>query len=307
MAAAWPGRGVAGMPGEGDAVTEKNGSGGGDLPASLEAAWGLRDRPAKGPKPGLSLERIVAAAVGVAASDGLAAVSMGRVAQELGASTMSLYRYVSAKDELYVLMQEAAVGPPEPLSALEAGAGWRAALTEWAAAQRERYHGHLWALRIPIGGPPATPNSIAWWEQGLQALGDSGLGEGDKTSVILLISNFVRSEALMMSDLAAAVTARGITPEELMASHERTLRRLVDPERHPGITRQLETGVMSEPDEADYEFDFGMGVLLDGVEALIRRAADRSGATDGSGATGRSGTSDRSGASGASGGDVKSA
>lgn len=289
------------MPGEGDAVTEKNGSGGGDLPASLEAAWGLRDRPAKGPKPGLSLERIVAAAVGVAASDGLAAVSMGRVAQELGASTMSLYRYVSAKDELYVLMQEAAVGPPEPLSALEAGAGWRAALTEWAAAQRERYHGHLWALRIPIGGPPATPNSIAWWEQGLQALGGSGLGEGDKTSVILLISNFVRSEALMMSDLAAAVTARGITPEELSASHERTLKRLVDPERHPGITRQLETGVMSEPDEADYEFDFGMGVLLDGVEALIRRAADRSGTVD------RSGVADGSGSTGASGGDVKSA
>lgn len=292
------------MPGEGDAVTEKNGSAGGDLPASLEAAWGLRDRPAKGPKPGLSLERIVAAAVGVAASDGLAAVSMGRVAQELGASTMSLYRYVSAKDELYVLMQEAAVGPPEPLSALETGAGWRAALTEWAAAQRERYHGHLWALRIPIGGPPATPNSIAWWEQGLQALGDSGLGEGDKTSVILLISNFVRSEALMTSDLAAAVTARGITPEELSASHERTLKRLVDPERHPGITRQLETGVMSEPDEADYEFDFGMGVLLDGVEALIRRAAYRSGAADRSDAAGGSDRSDRSGGSG---GDVKSA
>ncbi|WIY77043.1 TetR/AcrR family transcriptional regulator [Streptomyces anulatus] len=265
-------------------MTEKNGSGGGDLPASLEAAWGLRDRPAKGPKPGLSLERIVAAAVGVAASDGLAAVSMGRVAQELGASTMSLYRYVSAKDELYVLMQEAAVGPPEPLSALETGAGWRAALTEWAAAQRERYHGHLWALRIPIGGPPATPNSIAWWEQGLQALGGSGLGEGDKTSVILLISNFVRSEALMMSDLAAAVTARGITPEELAASHERTLKRLVDPERHPGITRQLETGVMSEPDDADYEFTFGMGVLLDGVEALIGRAAGRGGGADRSGA-----------------------
>ncbi|MFH9297908.1 TetR/AcrR family transcriptional regulator [Streptomyces sp. NPDC017520] len=277
-------------------MTEKNGSGGGDLPASLEAAWGLRDRPAKGPKPGLSLERIVAAAVAVAAADGLAAVSMGRVAQELGASTMSLYRYVSAKDELYVLMQEAAVGPPEPLSALEADAGWRAALTEWAAAQRERYHSHLWALRIPIGGPPATPNSIAWWEQGLQALRGSGLREGDKTSVVLLISNFVRSEALMMGDLAAAVTARGITPEELAASHERTLKRLVDPERHPGITRQLETGVMSEPDEADYEFTFGMGVLLDGVEALIRRTADASGAAGGVGSS-----------SGSSSDDVKSA
>ncbi|MEU3051836.1 TetR/AcrR family transcriptional regulator [Streptomyces griseus] len=262
-------------------MTEKSGSDGGDLPASLEAAWGLRDRPAKGPKPGLSLERIVAAAVGVAAADGLGAVSMGRVAQELGASTMSLYRYVSAKDELYVLMQEAALGPPDPLTALETGAGWRAAVTEWASAQRDRYRANLWALRIPIGGPPATPNSIAWWEQGLQALGGTGLAEGDKTSVILLISNFVRSEALMVSDLAAAVAARGITPDELMASYERTLKRLVDPERHPGITRQLETGVMSEPDEADYEFTFGMERLLDGVEALVRRTAEGSRAPGG--------------------------
>ncbi|RPK94535.1 TetR/AcrR family transcriptional regulator C-terminal domain-containing protein [Streptomyces sp. ADI98-10] len=257
-------------------MTEKSGSGGGDLPASLEAAWGLRDRPAKGPKPGLSLERIVAAAVGVAAADGLAAVSMGRVAQELGASTMSLYRYVSAKDELYVLMREAAVGPPEPLSALEDGAGWRAALTEWASAQRERFRANLWALRIPIDGPPATPNSLAWWEQGLQALEGSGLGEGDKISVILLVSNFVRSEALLMSDLAVAVAARGVTPEELSASYERTLKRLVDPERHPGIARQLEAGVLSEPDDPDYEFTFGMGVLLDGAEALIRKTADGS-------------------------------
>ncbi|MFF6931178.1 MULTISPECIES: TetR/AcrR family transcriptional regulator C-terminal domain-containing protein [Streptomyces] len=258
-------------------MTDKNGAAGGDLPASLEAAWGLRDRPAKGPKPGLSLERIVAAAVGIAAADGLGAVSMGKVAQELGVSTMSLYRYVSAKDELYVLMQESALGAPGPLAALENGAGWRAALTEWASAQRERYHAHLWALRIPIGGPPATPNSVAWWEQGLRALEDSGLGEGDKTSVILLVSNFVRSEALMMSDLAAAVVARGVTSDELMASHERTLKRLVDPERHPGIARQLETGVMSEPDDPEYEFTFGMEVLLGGVEALIRKAAGGAG------------------------------
>lgn len=262
-------------------MTDKNSAGGGDLPASLEAAWGLRERPAKGPKPGLSLGRIVAAAVGVAAADGLAAVSMGRVAQELGASTMSLYRYVSAKDELYVLMQETAVGPPEPLAALKAGAGWRAALTEWASAQRDRFRANLWVLRIPVGGPPATPNSLAWWEQGLQALEGSGLDEGDKISVILLISNFVRSEALLMSDLAAAATARGVSPEELTASYERTLKRLVHPERHAGIARLLESGVMSEPDDTDYEFTFGMGVLLDGVEVLIRKAADGSRAPDG--------------------------
>ncbi|MFI2117818.1 TetR/AcrR family transcriptional regulator [Streptomyces rubiginosohelvolus] len=252
-------------------MAEKSSSGGGDLPASLEAAWGLRDRPAKGPRPGLSLERIVAAAVDVASADGLAAVSMGRVAQEVGASTMSLYRYVSAKDELYVLMQETAFGPPEPLSARESGAGWREALAEWASAQRDRLHAHLWLLRIPVGGPPATPNSLAWWEQGIQALESSGLAEGDKTSVVLLVSNFVRSEAALMADLAAAVTARGVSPDEVTASYERTLRRLVDPVRHPGISRLLESGAMSEPDDPDYEFAFGLERLLDGVEALIRR------------------------------------
>ncbi|MEV1047996.1 TetR/AcrR family transcriptional regulator [Streptomyces sp. NPDC049916] len=258
-------------------MTGKSSAGDSDLPASLEAAWGLRERPAKGPKPGLSLERIVSAAVDVAAADGLAAVSMGRVAQELGASTMSLYRYVSAKDELYVLMQEAAVGPPDPLAALAAGAGWRAALLEWASAQRTRFHANLWVLRIPIGGPPATPNSLAWWEQGLQALADSGLSEGDKISVILLISSFVRSEALLMSDLAAAVTARGVSPEDVVAANERTLRRLVDPDRHPGIARLLESGVMGGPDDPDHEFRFGMERLLDGVDALIRTAGGDAG------------------------------
>ncbi|WP_239655680.1 TetR/AcrR family transcriptional regulator, partial [Streptomyces sp. M10] len=78
------------------------------LPASVEAAWGLRGRPTKGPRPGIGVERIVDAAVRLAATEGLQAVSMGRVAKELGASTMSLYRYVAAKDELFILMQEAA-------------------------------------------------------------------------------------------------------------------------------------------------------------------------------------------------------
>ncbi|MEV3932234.1 TetR/AcrR family transcriptional regulator [Streptomyces sp. NPDC049944] len=244
-------------------------SGGTGLPASIEAAWGLRDRPVKGPKPGLTLDRIVAAAVAVAASDGIAAVSMGRVAKELGASTMSLYRYVSAKEELYVLMQEAAMGAPAPLPALEGGAGWREALSQWAWAQRRMFHRNLWSLRIPIAGPPASPHSVAWWEQGLQALEGSGLGEGDKISVILLVSGFVRNEAVLMSDLAAAVEAKGVPPRAVMAQWERTVKQLADPVRHPALSRLLATGVMSEPDDADHAFVFGLERVLDGVEVLV--------------------------------------
>jgi len=256
-------------------VTENSSasSGGTGLPASIEAAWGLRERPVKGPKPGLTLDRIVAAAVTVAASEGLPAVSMGRVAKELGASTMSLYRYVSAKEELYVLMQEAAMGVPEPLSALEEGAGWREALSQWAWAQRRMFQRHLWSLRIPIAGPPASPHSVAWWEQGLQALEGSGLDEGHKISVILLVSGFVRNESLLMSDLAAAVEAKGAPAEEVMAQWERTMQRLVDPVRHPALSRLLSTDVMSEPDDGDYDFVFGLERILDGIEMLIRKGA----------------------------------
>jgi AcrR family transcriptional regulator len=255
-------------------VTEKNGaSGDTGLPASIEAAWGLRERPAKGPKPGLTLERIVAAAVAVAASEGIGAVSMGRIAKDLGASTMALYRYVSAKDELFVLMQEAVMGPPVALPALETGAGWREALAQWAWAQREMFHRNLWALRMPITGPPASPHSVAWWDQGLRTLEGSGLSEGDKISVILLVSGFVRNEALLMSDLAAAVEAKGVPAQEVLARWERTMKRLVDPVRHPALSRLMDSGVMGGPDEPDYDFRFGLERVLDGVEALIRKGS----------------------------------
>ncbi|MFE2057511.1 TetR/AcrR family transcriptional regulator [Streptomyces sp. NPDC059446] len=253
-------------------VTENSSaSGGTGLPASIEAAWGLRDRPVKGPKPGLTLARIVDAAVSVAAAEGLSAVSMGRVAKELGASTMSLYRYVAAKEELYVLMQEAALGTPPPLSEAEEQAGWREALSRWAWSQRRMFQQNLWALRIPIGGPPASPHMVLWWEQGLQALSGSGLSSGDKISVILLVSGYVRNEATLMSDIATAVDEKGVSPEEFMARWERTVRRLVDPARHPELAALLDTGIMSEPDAPDYEFVFGLERILDGVEALVEK------------------------------------
>ncbi|MGW3624549.1 TetR/AcrR family transcriptional regulator [Streptomyces sp. NPDC000880] len=258
--------GARGKTGTGRTGSTRGESG---LPASIEAAWGLRERPAKGPKPGLSLHRIVEAAVGVAAAEGLAAVSMGRVAKELGVSTMSLYRYVAAKDELYILMQEAVWGPPP--APPEPGGGWREALAAWAWAQREVFHRNLWVLRIPVSGPPATPNSVAWWERGLVALEETGLSEGEKISVILLVSGFVRNEALLMADLDAAIEASGGSPEEVMRRYATTLKRLADPARFPAVARMLESEVMYEPDEPDFEFGFGLDRVLDGIEVLIHK------------------------------------
>ncbi|MET8014195.1 TetR/AcrR family transcriptional regulator [Streptomyces sp. NPDC005271] len=248
-------------------ATEDNGSGGTGLPASIEAAWGLRERPTKGPRPGLTLTRIVDAAVGIATADGLGAVSMSRVAAELGVSTMSLYRYVSAKDELLLLMEDAAYGSPPP--GPEPDEDWRTGSAQWAWALRAAFIRHPWAVRIPISTPPAAPNSVAWMERGLACLRETNLGEGEKISVLMLVSGFVRNEARLAFDLQAAAERTGAGPKESMASWAQLLERLTDAERFPAVTAALRAGELSTPGGPDDEFIFGLDRILDGVEALI--------------------------------------
>src|ERR1700754_2811680 len=86
------------------------------LSPGIAAAWGVKAAATKGPKPGLGLARIVATALRIADAEGLDAVSMNRVAKELGTGAMSLYRYVESKQELLALMIDAAIGevPPTP-------------------------------------------------------------------------------------------------------------------------------------------------------------------------------------------------
>ena len=86
-----------------------------EIPRSLKVLWGAEAGARRGPRPALSLDRIVATAIAVADRDGLAALSMARLAQELGSAPMSLYRHVANKDELLVFMQDAAPGPPPAL------------------------------------------------------------------------------------------------------------------------------------------------------------------------------------------------
>ncbi|MER7005462.1 TetR/AcrR family transcriptional regulator [Dactylosporangium sp. NPDC000555] len=145
------------------------------IPASIQAAWGRKARPTKGPRPGLSLDRVVEAAVRLASSHSLDAVSMGRVASDLGVSTMSLYRYVGSKDELLELMIDAVYAPVA--SAPDSDAGWRARLSDWAWGNLRVLRKHGWVLRIPVHGYPMTPHQIGVMENGLSALGDTGLAE----------------------------------------------------------------------------------------------------------------------------------
>jgi AcrR family transcriptional regulator len=239
------------------------------IPADVAAAWGVRERPHKGPKPALSLPRIVAAAVRVADAEGLDTVSMGRVAAELGTASMSLYRHVSAKEELLRLMVDAAWGdsPGPPAQ----GENWRAGLSRWAWAMRASIARHPWVVRIPISGLPIMPREIAWFEDALACMGGTGLTEPRKASVIMLLAGYVRNLATTEADIAAAIAASGLDPSQWMASYPRMLRRLTDPQRFPALTAFIAAGVFDTFDDPDDEFIFGLDRILDGIEVLVQR------------------------------------
>jgi AcrR family transcriptional regulator len=225
------------------------------LPRVLEILWHEPSAPKR--TRGLSRERIVSAAIELADADGLAALSMARLAERLGCGTMSLYRHVANKDELVTFMLSTAPGPPPPPAD---GADWRGALTDWAVGLWDVYHRHPWILQAASAGLPADPGQLAWLNAGLSALGTTGLAERDKLAAVVAVLHFVRGAA------ALAIEAADVEGPDYPA----LLRRVIDVDRFPALAAALEDGVFDDADDDHLaELRSGLAQLLDGVAARI--------------------------------------
>jgi AcrR family transcriptional regulator len=236
-----------------------------DIPRFLSALWG-RDEPSRrGPKPGLTVAAIGAAGVRVADAEGLGAVSMSRVAGELGFTTMSLYRYLDSKTDLYDVMVDMATTPP-PVA--PAAADWRQRMDLWAHAMAAGLLAHPWILQIPILDVPLTPRLTLWMEYGLQAFADTRLTHQQRLSSMLLVDGFVRQ----FLRLAASITAGAadVSPAEAGRRYTRRLLALVDRETYPALVAATEAGALEDDsDFATEEFEFGLARVLDGIDRLV--------------------------------------
>ena len=145
-------------------------------------------------------------------TEGLGALSMGRVATELGVGTMSLYRYVAAKDDLLTLMFDTALGTPPAIDA-EARTG-ATGLTAWARRGAGRVPPPPVGLRVPISAPPLGPNNVAWLEAALTALGRHPAHRAAEAVMRAAgQSGFVRNEATLTADLAAGAAGEQVMPQ----------------------------------------------------------------------------------------------
>jgi AcrR family transcriptional regulator len=250
-------------------------SGGGDPGRSIALLWGVAGPGRRGPKPRHSVDEVVQAAIAIADADGLAALSMRRVAEALGLSPMSLYTYVPSKAELVDLMLDRVAGEaplPDPTAD-----GWRARLEQIARQSWARAQLHPWILQIGTHRPPLGPNVLARVEATLRAVDGLGLSELDMDQVTSLVGDYVRGAVRAALDAREIEQATGMTDEQWWAMNTPLLEGLVDPERYPTTVRigeAYKSGRMPPPDQ-ERNFEFGLQRVLDGVAAFIagRQAA----------------------------------
>jgi AcrR family transcriptional regulator len=208
----------------------------------------------RGPKPTLSLERIADAAVGIADTESLAAVSMQRVASELGFTKMALYRYLPGKNDLVALMVERAIGAAPDL----AGKSWRAGLRMWAHALLTAHLRHPWTLEAVLLPRSLGPNELSWMDAGLALLTNTCLSGAERLDTLAVLTGQVR---------IIAQQARSAAHEEhFLAAIGAGL--ADDGDRFPALASTMaELAVDSARDQA---FAFGLDRILDGLDKLIK-------------------------------------
>ena len=211
----------------------------------------------------LGVGRIVAAAVMIADAEGLDGLSMRRVATELGAGPMSLYRHVRDKDDLLLRMMDVVLR--EARLPASAPPGWRprlevAARSLWAAFRR-----HPWlAPALSLTRPQAVAGGLAYTEWVLAALAEAGLDTAVAFDVHLTLFTFVRGVAVNLESEAAEVAASGLTSEEWVAAHHHELREITREGGYPHFTRLVGQGYDLKLDGL---FERGLRYLLDGLAA----------------------------------------
>ncbi|GAA5042640.1 TetR/AcrR family transcriptional regulator [Nocardia callitridis] len=233
-------------------------------PTAVELLWGLQQRPRRGPKPALSLDAIVAEAIALADTEGLASLSMQRLAVRLGFTKMSLYRYVPGKAELTSLMLDRALGPVPDLFDVAAQPRWRTGLRRWAETIFERYLAHPWSIELTTGAHPIGPNELGWMDAALRATADTGLTGAERLDSIVLLTGHARSLVQQVSSVAD-----GAASEQLATSLAETMTIVGD--RYPAVRAAFaeEAAANAANGRRDDALNFGIARILDGLAVLI--------------------------------------
>ncbi|MFC9163780.1 TetR/AcrR family transcriptional regulator [Streptomyces fungicidicus] len=229
--------------------------------AEPEVIWARPERTGRGPRPAYTRADIAAAAVRIADAEGLDAVSMRRVAAELGCGTMSLYNYVPRKEDLYELMVDAAGGEHE---LWEPAGDWRADMVRVAHQSRALMHRHPWLPRLmsPVYG--FSPNSLRYLEHCLTCLDPLPGTYGTKLELIAMLNGIVTT--YVSNELATAERTRSLpwSQEQEHAIRSAYLGGRIATGQYPRMAAAFQED--AGPIDLEAVFERALGRMLDGFD-----------------------------------------
>lgn len=234
------------------------------MPETKKLIWERLESRAAG-KPALSIAAIVRAAIRVADREGLEAISMRRVAQELGSGTMSLYRHVAGKDDLLDLLLDAAFGeialPDKP------SRNWRMNLRVAARETRIALKRHPWLGALLSRRPPLGPNYLRHFEFLLASLAVLKLDIAAAVRMVGTLYVFVMG--YVSFELAEEESYRhgGMSEDERRKSVAPYMDRVISTGKFPNLARFLVAGA-EMPDERGFEY--GLDCVLEGMAARVK-------------------------------------
>lgn len=241
-----------------------------DPARTLQLLWRERvEAPRRGPQRGLDVDGVVVAATDLADREGLAAVTMRRVAQALGVGAMTLYTYVPGRAELIDLMLDAAYARMP--RADTAGQPWRARMAAVAEENRALFEAHPWAATLSASRPPLGPGLIAKYDHELAALDGLGRSDVDMDACLTYLLGFVQSCARAAADARAVQVDSALSDEQWWAANARLLARVFDGRDYPLAVRVGTTAGAAQGGayNADHAYQFGLARTLDGLAAFL--------------------------------------
>jgi DNA-binding transcriptional regulator YhcF (GntR family) len=224
-----------------------------------------KSRPAE---PGPDRDLVVSTAVAIADAEGLPALSMRRLAGELGIPTMSVYRHVADKEELVLLMMDKVMAANPPPSLSPETDDWRACVEALARLQWSMYRRHIWlAQAVSFTRPLLAPHAMAHTEWTMRALDGHGLDPSTQFRAAVMVANYVRGTAVNLADEAQAEQETGLTDAQWMQSQQDRIAAVLATGQLPMMARFMAA------DDREFHLDtlleFGLQRLLDGLAPLL--------------------------------------
>ena len=233
--------------------------------SKIESLLGRKRVPSRGPKPALSVTQIANAAIEIADAEGLAAVTMQRVAREVRVTTMALYRYFPGKADLVRLMIDSA-GDSAPCFG-KPSSPWNVRLKEWAHRCSDLYRDHPWLIEATSARPGLMgPNELFWMEAALAMLAEAGLTPKQQHHAFFAIIGLVRGHATFhqMSRLRGPGQAWIDDLANALKEEEH---------RFSNLLAVIRSGAFAA--DTDTAFDFGLDCVLGGIRERVKQRRAR--------------------------------